>query len=313
MCSIGVLLVDATALPAFDDAAEAAAHPGWDVERELASQPGTWARAGALVPELRTLLPAGRVAFAGCGTSFFMARSLAVLWEAAGLGQADAFCASEMAPRADYSTVVVICRSGTTTEVVGLLERLPGCRTLALVGSAPGPVSEAATHTLVLDFADERSVVQTRFATSVVALFRALTGDDVTALAGRAAAALERPAPEFPGAHRFVFLGTGAAAGLADEAALKMREASLTMTESYPAMEYRHGPIALAEPGVVVWFLGAPPAGLADEVRRTGATVVDDGEDPLIGLVQVQRVAVPPAPQPRRPPHGLTARTDRTD
>jgi glucosamine 6-phosphate synthetase-like amidotransferase/phosphosugar isomerase protein len=57
-------------------------------------------------------------------------------------------------------------------------------------------------------------------------------------------------------------------------------------------MEYRHGPIALAEPGVVVWMLGTPPPGLVDDIRRTGATIVDDDLDPLVDLVRVQLTAV---------------------
>jgi fructoselysine-6-P-deglycase FrlB-like protein len=197
-----------------------------------------------------------------------------------------------MPARRPYDTVVVVSRSGTTTEVADLLRRLGDARTLAVVGDATGPVSRRATHHLELGFADERSVVQTRFATSVVALFRALAGDDVEPAAAAAAAAIERPAPAPDGAERFVFLGTGAAVGLAHEAALKLREAALTVTESYPAMEYRHGPIAIAGPGVVVWLLGRPPAGLADDVRRTGATVVDDDLDPLADLVRVQALAL---------------------
>jgi fructoselysine-6-P-deglycase FrlB-like protein len=261
------------------------------VEVEIASQPESWRRAAGLADELRTALPAGRIALTGCGTSFYVAQSVATLWESGGLGQADAFCASEMPTRTDYDAIVVISRSGTTTELVDLLGRLGDVRTLALVGS-PGPISNGATHALMLDFADEQSVVQTRFATSVVALFRALVGDDVGALADQAAGQLALPAPAFPGAGRFVFLGTGAGVGLAHEAALKMREAARTVTESYPAMEYRHGPIALAEPGVVVWLLGTPPAGLVDDVLHTGAVVVDDDLDPLVDLVRIQSAAV---------------------
>jgi fructoselysine-6-P-deglycase FrlB-like protein len=263
----------------------------WHVDTEIASQPESWRRAATLVDQLRALLPDGRIALTGCGTSFYVAQSVAVLWEAAGHGQADAFSASEMPIRTDYDTVVLISRSGTTTEVVDLLQRLGSSRTLALVGS-PGPVESAATHTLTLDFADEESVVQTRFATSVIALFRALTGDDVGRLADDAAATLARPAARFDDVDRFVFLGTGAGVGLAHEAALKMREAAQTVTESYPAMEYRHGPIALAEPGVVVWMLGSPPPGLMDDVLRTGAVVVNDDLDPLVDLLRVQTVAV---------------------
>jgi fructoselysine-6-P-deglycase FrlB-like protein len=261
------------------------------VEREIASQPTSWLRAAELAETLRTVLPAGRIALTGCGTSFYVAQSVAVLWENAGLGQADAFAASEMPIRSDYSAVVVISRSGTTTELIDLLHRLGDAPTLALVGS-DGPVSAAATRSLTLAFADEQSVVQTRFATSVVALFRALVGQDVPALAEVAAAELARPVQTFAGVTRFVFLGTGTGVGLAHEAALKMREAARTVTESYPAMEYRHGPIALAEPGVVVWLLGPAPDGLVDDVLRTGATVIDDDLDPLVDLVRVQSAAI---------------------
>jgi fructoselysine-6-P-deglycase FrlB-like protein len=270
------------------------APPRLHVAVEIASQPESWRAAAGLVDQLRTLLPPGRIALTGCGTSFYMAQSIAVFWETAGLGQADAFCASEMPLRTGYDAVVLISRSGTTTELVDLLHRLDGVRTLALVGSH-GPVSESSTSSLVLDFADEESVVQTRFATSVLALFRAATGADVLSLADRAASEITSSTVDFDqllDVERFVFLGTGSGVGLAHEAALKMREAARTVTESYPAMEYRHGPIALAEPGVVVWLFGPAPVGLVDDVLRTGATVVDDDLDPLIDLIRVQSAAV---------------------
>jgi CRISPR-associated protein Cas5a/b/c len=260
----------------------------------MSSQPEMWRRAAGLAGELRALLPAGRIAITGCGTSFFVAQVVATLWEGSGLGQADAFASSEMPVRTDYAAVVVISRSGTTTEVVDLLHRLGDVPTLALVGSA-GPISAAATRSLLLEFADEESVVQTRFATSVIALFRAVVGDDIDQLAEQAAQVLDRPSAPVDAVEnvrRFVFLGTGAGVGLAHEAALKMREAARTVTESYPAMEYRHGPIALAEPGVVVWIFGTPPAGLVADVALTGATVVDDRHDPLVELVRVQSTAI---------------------
>jgi CRISPR-associated protein Cas5a/b/c len=270
---------------------QGAVPPRLHVEVEIASQPESWRRAAGLAGQLRALLPVGRIALTGCGTSFYVAQTVAALWESAGLGQADAFAASEMPVRTDYAAVVIISRSGTTTELVELLQRLGPVPTLALVGS-DGPVSAGAAASLVLAFADEESVVQTRFATSVIALFRALAGDDIQLLADQAAAELSKPTAEFPGVQRFVFLGTGAGVGLAHEAALKMREAARTVTESYPAMEYRHGPIALAEPGVVVWLFGTPPAGLVDDVLQTGAQVVNDDLDPLVDLVRVQSSAV---------------------
>jgi fructoselysine-6-P-deglycase FrlB-like protein len=87
------------------------------------------------------------------------------------------------------------------------------------------------------------------------------------------------------------FLGSGAGAALAREAALKLREAAQCWTETYPAMEYRHGPISVAEPGRVVWALGPLPSGLADDIAGTGATVLAFDEDPMATLVPAQTVA----------------------
>jgi len=68
-----------------------------------------------------------------------------------------------------------------------------------------------------------------------------------------------------------VFLGRGWSVGLAQEAALKVRESAQAWSEAYPAMEYRHGPISTAGPGTVVWSLVELPPGLAGEITQTGA------------------------------------------
>jgi fructoselysine-6-P-deglycase FrlB-like protein len=90
----------------------------------------------------------------------------------------------------------------------------------------------------------------------------------------------------------YVFLGEGWSVGLAHEAALKLREAAQAWTESYPAMEYRHGPISVAGPRSVVWALGAVDQGVLDAAAATGATVVGGGLDPMAELVVIQRTAV---------------------
>ena len=71
-------------------------------------------------------------------------------------------------------------------------------------------------------------------------------------------------------AGQFTFLGTGWTYGLANEAALKLREAAGMWTEAYPAMEYRHGPVAVTGEGSVVWLFGPPPDGLAAEIAAAG-------------------------------------------
>ena len=57
-------------------------------------------------------------------------------------------------------------------------------------------------------------------------------------------------------------------------------------------MEYRHGPIATAGPGALVWILDRPPAKLVGEASATGATVLTAKLDPLAELIRIQRLGV---------------------
>jgi fructoselysine-6-P-deglycase FrlB-like protein len=94
-------------------------------------------------------------------------------------------------------------------------------------------------------------------------------------------------------AEEVTFLGRGWTVGLAHEAALKCREAAAFWAESYPAMEFRHGPISISAPARAVWAFGEVPAGLENDVTRTGAAFVHHtGLDPMAGLIVAQRFAV---------------------
>jgi fructoselysine-6-P-deglycase FrlB-like protein len=265
-------------------------------EAEIASQPDCWRRAVALLPTVAELLPAPgeRVAVVGCGTSWFIAQSYAVARESAGLGETDAFAASEMPAGRSYDRVLALTRSGTTTEILQLLDLLAGRQpTVAVTADPHTPVAAAADAIIALDFADEESVVQTRFATSELALLLAHLGTDIEPVAAAAERVLAEPLPHaLTSARQFTFLGTGWTCGLASEAALKLRESAGLWAESYPAMEFRHGPIAVTGPGSLVWLLGAAPDGLADEVAATGGVPWSSVEHPLAELVRVHRVAV---------------------
>ncbi|EGX55081.1 putave phosphosugar isomerase [Streptomyces zinciresistens K42] len=266
------------------------------VEDELNSQPECWTRAAAQAGDARGALPrAGeRVAVVGCGTSYFMAQAYAALREESGRGETDAFTASEFPRRRAYDRVVALTRSGTTTEVLDLLGRLKGrTPTTALTADPDTPVMAAADESVVLDYADERSVVQTRFATTALTLLRAHLGLHTDAAVADARTALDTDLPQqLVGCTQFTFLGRGWTVGLANEAGLKMREASLSWTESYPAMEYRHGPISVTTAGTATWMFGEAPEGLAAQVRATGALWIEGRLDPLAELVRAQRLAV---------------------
>jgi CRISPR-associated protein Cas5a/b/c len=266
------------------------------VQTEIMSQPGCWRRAVEVAARSQELLPRDgeRVAIMGCGTSWFMAQAYASLRESTGRGETDAFAASEMPRGRHYDRLLAITRSGTTTEVLELLHQVRGRQpTLAVTADPASAVLDTADQAIVLDFADERSVVQTRFATTTLALLRASLGQDLEPVV---AAAEQAVAADLPAGllerTQFTFLGSGWTVGLANEAALKMREACLAWAESYPAMEYRHGPISITDARSAVWFLTPPPASLPEEVAATQALVLTPTGDPMAELVRVQRLSV---------------------
>ncbi|GAA5010205.1 SIS domain-containing protein [Actinopolymorpha pittospori] len=259
--------------------------------QEVRSQPELWRQASALATTATHHLPphGARLAVAGCGTSLFIADAFAQLREGRGHGETDALVPTADRVTRAYEAVLALSRSGTTTEVTNWLEaQAPALDRYALVGVAGTPVARAAPNPLVLDFADERSIVQTRFATSTLALLRASLGEDVLPLADGAEAVLAKGAPFDAGRFdHFVFLGEGFASALSQEAALKMRETTGAWTEAYLASEYRHGPVSAATSRTLVWVLGQVPAHVLDHVRESDATVWTTGEDPMVELVRV--------------------------
>lgn len=187
--------------------------PASHVAAEIARQPDAWSRAADLAAELTDRLPrrGESVAVIGCGTSWFMASSYAALRESTGGGRTDAFAASELPRDRDYDRIVAISRSGTTTEVLRAVE---GARSpvLAITAVAGTPVPEAATDSVVLDFADERSVVQTVFATTTLCLLRASLGERLEPVIGQARRVLAGETslpPEATTTGQISFLGAG--------------------------------------------------------------------------------------------------------
>ncbi|RKS20836.1 fructoselysine-6-P-deglycase FrlB-like protein [Arthrobacter sp. AG1021] len=269
---------------------------GAHMERELVSQPEMWGRAIAQ-QQSEDLLPTkgAKVAVVGCGTSWFMAEAYAAAREAAGHGITDSFAASEarIATR-DYDVLVAITRSGTTSEVLQLLTELDGSlRTVAVIGDTSSPIVQQVDAVVELPYADEQSVVQTRFATTALAYLLSSVGEDLEPAIAQAQQLVNSATPqELLDAEQFTFLGRGLSVGLAHEAALKMREAVQGWTEAYPAMDYRHGPISIAAPNRVTWMLGAQPEGLDADVTRTGAIYVNEDRHPLADLAYIHRVTL---------------------
>lgn len=270
---------------------------------EIYSQPDCWSKAASLAADgslnyaSKLPAPGERVGVIGCGTSLYIARAYAFLREQAGQGVTDAWPGSEARLNRDYDRVVAISRSGTTTEILTAIDsyRQSGGRApVTVITATPGtPVQDKGDVITLAEF-DEQAVVQTRFATSALALLRAHLGEDLTPVIAQAREILAAPQADLArslegvrAAEQISFVGMGLGAALAEEAALKLREATQSWAEAYWATEYRHGPISIAQPERAVWALGPLVPGFERDVAVTGAHLEHRDIDPMADLVRV--------------------------
>jgi fructoselysine-6-P-deglycase FrlB-like protein len=270
---------------------------GAHLAAELATQPDDWLTARDLAREHAGLLPqpGERVAILGCGSSLYVGHAVAAKREAAGLGETDAWPAGDTVPDRPYDRIVAITRSGTTTEVLDALDRLAGRAPVTVITADPtSPVADRG-EVISLEYADEKSVVQSRTMTSAVAMFRWHLGEDLSGAVEEAREVLALDESWFDELRRidqFSFVGAGWTYGLAEEAALKLKESTQAWTESWHQSEYRHGPISIAEPGRAVWAFGPLIPNFERDVKATGATLLHSDLDPLAELVKVHRLCL---------------------
>ena len=264
------------------------------VTAELADQPRSWERAAALAASAPGLPePGERVAVVGCGTSWFMAQAYAGLREASGAGETDAFTASELPAGRDYDRILALSRSGTTTEVLDVLAAATAPTTV-ITGVADSPAPALAGTAVVLDFADERSVVQTRFATTTLALLRAHLGEDLSAAIADAETAVASPLPDGVADRDSVHVpGRGldhraGRRGRAEDARGGAGVVGVVPGHGLPARARSPSPTSSPRCGCSA----RPPHGLAEQVGATGGLWVQQDLDPLASLIQAQRLAL---------------------
>jgi glutamine---fructose-6-phosphate transaminase (isomerizing) len=167
-------------------------------------------------------------------------------------------------------------------------------RTTAILGALDTPIAALATDVIDLSYADERSIVQTRFPTTLLTLLRAHLGDDAHAQADLVSSGKQATSAEVTEAapRQLVVLASGWAAALAQEAALKCRESAGMWAEAYATGEYRHGPISAAQPGTLVWAMTPLSDVEIAAIEATGARIHHGGTEPLSELVLLQRHAI---------------------
>jgi glucosamine--fructose-6-phosphate aminotransferase (isomerizing) len=240
-------------------------------------------RAAAGVREI--LRASDQVVLTGAGSSYYIAQAAATAareitrrpYVAAPLSEVLLRTSGVLAGgEPDRRAVVVISRSGSTSEAVLLAERLTavGHPVVAVTCREGSPLSRAALMTLVSPVGDEEAIVMTRSFASMLALLLRIVAD--LGDGGRIAADLDLAPGHWAQASaaamtgrrlgasdwsRIVILAGGPAFGIASEWSLKLTETSQVATSVYEPLEFRHGPISVCEPGVlVVGLLGGAPA-----------------------------------------------------
>jgi glucosamine--fructose-6-phosphate aminotransferase (isomerizing) len=239
---------------------------------------------------------AGRVVITGAGSSYYLAQVVAAAGRAVMGRSVIAVPLSELILRpggvlvgrdASREPVVIISRSGSTSEAVTVAERMRagGHPTVAVTCRGGSPLATRADVTLVSPAGDEAAIVMTRSFASMLALLLGVVAgagrdDRLTAdLAGlhshwseAAAAALVGRRLGSTDCRRIVILGGGPVMGIALEWGLKLTETSQVATNAYEPLEFRHGPISVCEPGVlVVGLVGGPGAAAEAEVVAEAA------------------------------------------
>mgnify|MGYP001385542949 CR=1 FL=1 len=284
---------------------------GQQTLQEILTQPATWQetarqceRNAEVLEALQFVSPEEPCLFVACGSSYYLSQTIAAQWTKLLEAACTAVPASELlfAPdealrRTSARQVVLVSRSGKTTEVLRAGEMLKGretVRTLGVTCSGSSVLEELCTHTVKLPWADEKSMVMTRSFTSILLLFERLgaklAGDDglASALDGlpeKTTRWLEKNADRIRafGMKRrfvdFVFLGQGAHYWLAQEAALKMTEMSSSYAQAYHTLEFRHGPKSIASGETLITFLFSEAAAdeeilLLGELKKLGAATM---------------------------------------
>jgi glutamine---fructose-6-phosphate transaminase (isomerizing) len=282
--------------------------------REIESQPQTWratlesfdGRRQALMAFLDAH-PFDRAIATGCGSTHYLAQCAASVISSVTRRPATALPASELwlAPDAMLpgpTLLLAISRSGETTETLRAVESFrlrSGGPVLAVSCDPESSLVQAADFALLAPAAQEVSVAQTRSFTSMTLLVLALSAvqggderllaslahlpDALADLVGRLADLPARLGGDLT-LERFYFLGRGPLYGLASEAMLKMKEMTLSHSEAYYPLEFRHGPMSMVNDRTLVLGLLSDTGQdeqvqLLRDMHRLGARVLALIED----------------------------------
>lgn len=271
------------------------------LRREILSQPRVLARILAreagrvttlarrirrLDPRLILVVARGSADNAGLyGKYLFGARNRRVV----ALAAPSLFTQYRRPPDVGRALVLAISQSGESHDVVEVVEtaRRADALTVAVTNTPGSPLAGAVDEVLLCHAGEERSVAATKTYTAQLMLLALLSA----AMAGRAApmealrrvpdwvaAALEAEPRARDVAERLRYLeqcavvGRGYCYGTAFELALKLAELTHVVAQPYSSADFRHGPIAVVDPGFCVVLL-APRGKVLGDVRALLASL----------------------------------------
>jgi glucosamine--fructose-6-phosphate aminotransferase (isomerizing) len=213
--------------------------------------------------------PHDEVLFTGCGSTYYLSLSAAAIWRcqtgeiARAVPASEAWLFPSQAFSARPTLLAVVSRSAETSESIHAAQEYrqrTGNDYLSLTCYADRGLALNTPYTLVADRAVEQSVAQTRAFTSLLLLTQAVAAtavgktnslDRLDSLTPAFDRLIQRYEPlakclgQDKRLQRFVFLGSGVQYGLACEAMLKMKEMSLSSSEAFHFLEFRHGPVSV--------------------------------------------------------------------
>lgn len=192
--------------------------------------------------------------------------------------------------------VIGISQSGQTPDVRAVMEsaQQQGVPTISITNTKDAPISAISDHTILMDVEDEKSVAASKTYTSqltAVAMLAAYYSEDEQLITDlellpeymRAAldqrSAAQAISKSFATKNHAVIVGRGFNHCTTHEIALKIKELSYMIAQPYSAADFRHGPIAILEPGFPVLTIAMRGKALGDmesmidEIRWTDANL----------------------------------------
>jgi glucosamine--fructose-6-phosphate aminotransferase (isomerizing) len=248
--------------------------PGKFTEQEILSQPQAWTETIRVLKaqqnEIEHFLKKkdyNQILFTGCGSPYYLSLAAAAFCQqltgriARGIPASELWLNPENYYWHDGKTLLVaVSRSGETTETLNACEsfKAAGRGTVLTLSCYPDyPLTKMGDINLVFPSGQERSIAQTRafttlyLATIGLVCFLGNRGDiwqkmEILPALCENILQVARPWAErfskVSQLDRFYFLGSGLRYGLACELSLKMKEMSLSQSEPFHFMEFRHGP-----------------------------------------------------------------------